>query len=263
MGILDFLSKKSPAAPAPAGATDTTAAPADALKAEIVNHGLDASRINIAVEGSTVTLTGGAATTADAEKIALAVGNTKGVSKVVNNIVADASHQDSGFYTVKSGDTLWKIAEQSYGHGQGPKFQQIFEANRPLLKNANSIFPGQVLRIPGAGAPQASASNDKKGDNIVLEGAHDLDFVIQATPPPSYVDGPLWQALFDILNGLVGFGHMSGLLMRRMAAGPDEVRWAGSRSLRRAYARDGLAGCSWPSVVDRVVHHVFLRLPNS
>ena len=163
MGILDFLSKKSPAAPAPAGATETTAAPADALKAEIVNHGLDASRINIAVDGSTVTLTGGAATTADAEKIALAVGNTKGVTKVVNNIAADAPHQDSGFYTVKSGDTLWKIAEESYGHGQGAKYQQIFEANRPLLKNADSIFPGQVLRIPGAAAPQASAAAAQEG----------------------------------------------------------------------------------------------------
>ena len=173
MGILDFLSKKSPAAPAPAGATETTAAPAEALKAEITKLGLDASKINIAVDGSTVTLTGGAATTADAEKIALAVGNTKGVTKVVNNIVANAPHPDSGFYTVKSGDTLWKIAEQSYGHGQGPKYEQIFEANKPLLKNADSIFPGQVLRIPGAtgaAAKQASAapaSDDKKGDDIV------------------------------------------------------------------------------------------------
>jgi nucleoid-associated protein YgaU len=168
MGILDFLSKKSPAAPAPAGATETTAAPADALKAEIVSHGLDASRINIAVDGSTVTLSGGAATTADAEKIALAAGNTKGVTKVVNNIVADAPHQESVFYTVKSGDSLWKIAEASYGHGQGPKNKQIFEANRPLLKNADAIFVGQVLRIPGAtgaAAPQASAGEDKKGDD--------------------------------------------------------------------------------------------------
>jgi nucleoid-associated protein YgaU len=172
MGILDFLSKKSPAAPAPAGATETTAASADALKAEIVSHGLDASRIDIAVDGSTVTLTGGAATTADAEKIALAVGNTKGVTKVVNNIVADAPHQESGFYTVKSGDTLWKIAEESYGHGQGAKYQQIFEANRPLLKNADSIFPGQVLRIPDATQPIASAASaapqtEAKSDEVV------------------------------------------------------------------------------------------------
>ncbi|MGA8172159.1 MAG: peptidoglycan-binding protein LysM [Methylocystis sp.] len=163
MGILDFLSKKGPAAPAPAGATETSAASPDALKAEITGHGLDASRINVAVDGSTVTLTGGAATTADAEKAALAVGNTKGVTQVVNNIVADAPHEESGFYTVKSGDTLWKIAEESYGHGQGAKYEQIFEANRPLLKNADAIFPGQVLRIPGATTsaapkPQASAA---------------------------------------------------------------------------------------------------------
>ena len=30
----------------------------------------------------------------------------------------------------------------------------------------------------------------------------------------SYVDGPYWQALFDVLNELVCFGHMSGLLVR-------------------------------------------------
>jgi hypothetical protein len=41
MGILDFLAKKDPKAPAPAGSTATSAAPADALKAEINKHGLD------------------------------------------------------------------------------------------------------------------------------------------------------------------------------------------------------------------------------
>ena len=30
----------------------------------------------------------------------------------------------------------------------------------------------------------------------------------------SYVDGPYWQALFDVSNELVCFGHMSGLLVR-------------------------------------------------
>lgn len=28
------------------------------------------------------------------------------------------------------------------------------------------------------------------------------------------MDGPPWQALFDVSNDLVGFGHMSGLFMR-------------------------------------------------
>jgi hypothetical protein len=31
---------------------------------------------------------------------------------------------------------------------------------------------------------------------------------------PSYVDGPYWQAFFDVSNDLVCFGHMSGLLVR-------------------------------------------------
>jgi hypothetical protein len=35
-----------------------------------------------------------------------------------------------------------------------------------------------------------------------------------ATLSTSYVDGPYWQALFDVSNDLVCFGHMSGLLVR-------------------------------------------------
>ena len=49
-------------------------------------------------------------------------------------------------YTVKSGDTLWKIAEQMYG--SGGKYMKIFEANTPLLDNPDKIRPGQKLVIP-------------------------------------------------------------------------------------------------------------------
>ncbi len=49
-------------------------------------------------------------------------------------------------YTVQSGDTLWKIAEQHYGDGS--KYTKIFEANRPMLEDPDKIYPGQELVIP-------------------------------------------------------------------------------------------------------------------
>ena len=38
------------------------------------------------------------------------------------------------------------IAKAHYGDGN--KYHVIFEANKPMLKDPNKIYPGQVLRIP-------------------------------------------------------------------------------------------------------------------
>jgi nucleoid-associated protein YgaU len=167
MGLLDFLSGKGKAAPAPAGATDTTAAPAEELKKEISKHGLDASKVDIKVEGNKVTLSGSAPTTAEAEKIVLAVGNTKGVAQVENKIAAATVEAESRFYIVREGDSLWKIAESQYGHGKGAKYEEIFEANKPLLKDPDKIYPGQRLRIPGL-APDhvVSAASQTAGETV-------------------------------------------------------------------------------------------------
>ena len=48
-------------------------------------------------------------------------------------------------YEVKSGDNLTKIAREE---GQNTTANDIFEANRDRISNANLIFVGQVLRIP-------------------------------------------------------------------------------------------------------------------
>lgn len=159
MGIFDFFTGKSKAAPAPAGATDTTAAPAAALAKELESHGFDVSTIDIEVDGDKVTLNGAVNSREELEKIVLAVGNTKGVAQVENNLVAPDHDptQPSGIHVVVSGDTLWKIAETVYGDGN--RYTEIFEANRPLLSHPDKIYPGQRLRIPGAtGAAMASAS---------------------------------------------------------------------------------------------------------
>ena len=50
------------------------------------------------------------------------------------------------FYEVKRGDSLSKIAKAQYGDAM--KYPVIFEANKPMLKDPNLIYPGQMLRIP-------------------------------------------------------------------------------------------------------------------
>ncbi len=51
-------------------------------------------------------------------------------------------------YTVKSGDSLSKIAERELGDGS--KWRAIYEANRDQIKDPDLIHPGQVLNLPGA-----------------------------------------------------------------------------------------------------------------
>lgn len=49
-------------------------------------------------------------------------------------------------YTVKSGDTLSKIAKEHLGDANA--YMDIFNANRDVLKDPDKIFPGQVLKLP-------------------------------------------------------------------------------------------------------------------
>jgi nucleoid-associated protein YgaU len=49
-------------------------------------------------------------------------------------------------YTVKSGDTLSKIAKEFLGNAGA--YMKIFEANRDQLTDPDKIRPGQVLHIP-------------------------------------------------------------------------------------------------------------------
>ncbi len=130
------------------GGSEATAAPADELKKELDKHGLDASGVKIEVDGDKVKVSGTTATTEHAEKIAIALGNTVGVQTVQNDIKPVKAEPESKFYSVKSGDTLWAIAETQYGKGNGGKNDVIFQANRPMLTSPDKIYPGQVLRIP-------------------------------------------------------------------------------------------------------------------
>ena len=67
--------------------------------------------------------------------------------------IADLSANLSGetadeTYTVSKGDSLWKIAKQTYG--KGAKWKLIYEANKDIIKNPDRIYVGQTLVIPAA-----------------------------------------------------------------------------------------------------------------
>jgi nucleoid-associated protein YgaU len=117
------------------------------LQQQLQSLNLGIENANVRVEGDTAIIEGKAASQEAVEKAVLAIGNTTGIAQVDARIEAPAAQQ-SNFYTVQSGDTLSKIAKQAYGDAN--RYNEIFEANRPLLKNADAIYPGQQLRIPQA-----------------------------------------------------------------------------------------------------------------
>ena len=51
------------------------------------------------------------------------------------------------FVVVQPGNSLWRLAERTYG--KGLRFHMIYEANQKLIRDPNLIYPGQVFRLPG------------------------------------------------------------------------------------------------------------------
>jgi nucleoid-associated protein YgaU len=58
-------------------------------------------------------------------------------------------------YTVKSGDSLWKISERVYGNGND--WRRIYEANKDQIQNPDVIQPGWVLTIPAQAGPKGES----------------------------------------------------------------------------------------------------------
>jgi nucleoid-associated protein YgaU len=143
MGLFDFVK----AAGRAIGIGSAEAAPAaDDLKKEVEGHGLAVDGLDVKVDGDKVTVSGTSPSQADKEKVILALGNVAGVAKVEDNLIATVAEEAAVFYTVKKDDTLSAIAKAQYGNAN--KYNTIFEANKPMLKHPDKIYPGQVLRIP-------------------------------------------------------------------------------------------------------------------
>ncbi|PHN30033.1 peptidoglycan-binding protein LysM [Pseudomonas sp. ICMP 561] len=121
----------------------------EALKKHISAVGLGNPDVQATVEGGKVTVTGEVASQEEKEKILLTLGNINGVETVDDQmtIAAGAAPVTAAkFVTVEKGDTLSAISKRVYGDPN--KYQKIFEANKPMLKDVDKIYPGQQLRIP-------------------------------------------------------------------------------------------------------------------
>ena len=165
MGLLDFVKEAGEklfgSGKAKATMQEAAAAPADeakiaaandaageAIVAYIGSQNLAATGMVVSFDGatSTVTVYGVAPNQATMEKIVLCCGNVAGVTAVNNMMSVDQSEPEATYYTVVSGDNLSKISKANYGDPN--KYMKIFDANTPMLKHPDKIYPGQVLRIP-------------------------------------------------------------------------------------------------------------------
>jgi len=114
---------------------------------DVINDlALEVENLQIDLDGDTVILNGKVESQSEKEKVILAVGNVNGVAQVDDRLQVEKPEPEAVFYEVKKGDSLSKIAKAQYGDAL--KYPVIFEANKPMLKDPNLIYPGQVLRIP-------------------------------------------------------------------------------------------------------------------
>ena len=121
---------------------------AKAIRNYIASKGLPADKLDIDYDAntSTVNVSGTVPDQETREKVVICCGNVASVEHVNDQLKVANAGKAGEYYTVKSGDTLSKIAKHYYGDAN--RYSAIFEANKPMLTDPDKIYPGQTLRIP-------------------------------------------------------------------------------------------------------------------
>jgi nucleoid-associated protein YgaU len=162
MGLMSFIKSageklfggsaaQAATAPASAPQPDVEAlnrTAAEAIAKYIAAQNLEVQGLDVRFDAAsaTVTVAGSVQDQATREKVLLCCGNVAGVEQVDDRLTVLNPEPEARFHTVVSGDNLSKIAKAFYGDAN--KYPVIFEANKPMLKHPDKIYPGQVLRIP-------------------------------------------------------------------------------------------------------------------
>ncbi len=154
-GIGNASAAPAPATEAPPSAeqakpdlTEVNKKAGEAIEAYIESMKLEVEGLDVSYDGAsgTVTVAGIAPDQATREKVVLCCGNVANVTQVSDLMSVQSPEPESKMYIVVKGDNLSKISKMFYGTPN--KYMQIFEANKPMLKHPDKIYPGQALRIP-------------------------------------------------------------------------------------------------------------------
>ena len=136
----------------------------------IRSQGINVDGLRVQDGGQVISVWGSVGTDDEKRRVEQAVTGAAGGAKVANHVTAQRTTQQSGGdvatrgaatagasadagssgggqqYTVKSGDTLSKIAKQFYGDAGA--WKRIFDVNREQISNPDKIQVGQKLYIP-------------------------------------------------------------------------------------------------------------------
>lgn len=122
------------------------------VKEHLGKYNFDLSGVKFSVNDEEVTVSGQAKNIDEKQRILATAGNVEGISSVNDALTlkeplkVNIPDLNKTMYTVKSGDSLSKIAKEVYGDVNA--YNRIFDANRPMLSDPDKIYPGQVLYIP-------------------------------------------------------------------------------------------------------------------
>ena len=86
--------------------------------------------------------------------------------KITTELVSEVTGAGAGrSYTVKTGDTLNRIAKRELGSYD--RWQEIYQANKDKIKNPDDLRVGMVLTIPGTAAESEGKAVDYQTDQYI------------------------------------------------------------------------------------------------
>lgn len=98
-------------------------------------------------------------------------------------------------YTVEKGDCLWKIADRKLG--SGPRWVEIYDANRDDIRDPDLIYPGQIFSVPDGQSSSALPESEPPADDAQEVAEPDGAFAVKPLvgTPTDYSLSDNWASL--------------------------------------------------------------------